>query len=109
MSKLVKSFPNNKKGKLAKVICLACCLALLASAPAYAAADVNKVVSGISQLKTLFFSVIGGVGAIIAAKGIMETAQGYQQQDSSSMNAGIKSIVAGGLMAAVGTLVALFV
>lgn len=109
MRKQGNNLSPNAKRMAARGVCLACCIVFLASVPAYAAADANKVVSGISQLKTLFFSVIGGVGAIIAGKGIMETAQGYQQQDSSSMNAGIKSIVAGGLMAAVGTLVALFV
>ena len=39
----------------------------------------------------------------------MDASQGYQQQDSSGMNAGIKEIISGGLMALVSTLVALFI
>ena len=44
-------------------------------------------------------AVIGAVGLIILAKNIMEFAQAYQNQDSSSMNSALKGIVAGTIMA----------
>ena len=43
--------------------------------------------------------MIGAVGLIILAKNIMEFAQAYQNQDSSSMNSALKGIVAGTIMA----------
>ena len=39
-------------------------------------------------------AVIGAVGVIILAKNVMEFAQAYQQQDSSTMNSALKGIVA---------------
>ena len=43
-------------------------------------------------------AVIGAVGVIILAKNVMEFAQAYQQQDSSTMNSALKGIVAGVMM-----------
>ena len=43
---------------------------------------------------------------IILAKNVMEFAQAYQQQDSSSMNSAIKGIVAGLIMAAISSVLA---
>lgn len=81
----------------------------LVSVPVFATGDTTKITTGLDTFKTLFFSIIAGIGAITAGKGIMDTSQGYQQQDSSGMNAGIKEIISGGLMALVSTLVALFI
>ena len=50
-------------------------------------------------LDNLVIAVIGAVGLIILAKNIMEFAQAYQNQDSSSMNSALKGIVAGTIMA----------
>ena len=63
------------------------------------ATGVDSVIQPLSNLKTLVISVIGAVGVIILAKNVMEFAQAYQQQDSSSMNSAIKGIVAGLIMA----------
>lgn len=65
------------------------------------AAGVDSVTQPLANLKTLVISIIGAVGVIILAKNIMEFAQAYQQQDSSSMNSAIKGIVAGLIMAGI--------
>lgn len=62
---------------------------------------VDSVTQPLTNLKTLVISIIGAVGVIILAKNVMEFAQAYQQQDSSSMNSAIKGIVAGLIMAAI--------
>ena len=59
----------------------------------------GKSVHSLDNLKTLVIAVIGAVGLIILAKNIMEFAQAYQNQDSSSMNSALKGIVAGTIMA----------
>ena len=43
------------------------------------------------------------VGVIILAKNVMEFAQAYQQQDSSTMNSALKGVVAGIIMAGIST------
>ena len=65
------------------------------------APGVRDVTQPLMNLKTLVISIIGAVGVIILAKNVMEFAQAYQQQDSSSMNSAIKGIVAGLIMAAI--------
>ena len=45
-------------------------------------------------------------GDILFAKNVMEFAQSYQQQDSSSMNSAIKGIVAGLIMAGISSVLA---
>ena len=65
------------------------------------ATGVDSVTQPLTNLKTLVISIIGAVGVIILAKNVMEFAQAYQQQDSSSMNSAIKGIVAGLIMAGI--------
>lgn len=65
------------------------------------AAGVDSVTQPLANLKTLVIAIIGAVGVIILAKNVMEFAQAYQQQDSSSMNSAIKGIVAGLIMAGI--------
>ena len=55
----------------------------------------------LDSLKTLIIAVIGAIGIIILAKNVMEFAQAYQQQDSSTMNSALKGIVAGVMMAGI--------
>lgn len=55
----------------------------------------------LDNLKTLVIAIIGAVGVIILAKNVMEFAQAYQQQDSSTMNSALKGIVAGIMMAGI--------
>ena len=61
----------------------------------------SSVTAPLESLKTLIIAVIGAVGVIILAKNVMEFAQAYQQQDSSTMNSALKGIVAGVMMAGI--------
>ena len=67
------------------------------------AAGTDAVTKPLDNLKTLVIAVIGAVGVIILAKNVMEFAQAYQQQDSSTMNSALKGIVAGSMMAGIST------
>jgi len=68
-----------------------------------AATGTSAVTAPLDNLKTLVIAVIGAVGIIILAKNVMEFAQAYQQQDSSTMNSALKGIVAGVVMAGIST------
>ena len=65
------------------------------------AAGTEAVTKPLDSLKTLIIAVIGAIGIIILAKNVMEFAQAYQQQDSSTMNSALKGIVAGVMMAGI--------
>lgn len=67
------------------------------------AASADAITAPLDSLKTLVIAVIGAVGVIILAKNVMEFAQAYQQQDSSTMNSALKGIVAGVMMAGIST------
>ena len=75
----------------------------LMSTQCFAAASTSAVTQPLENLKTLVIAVIGAVGVIILAKNVMEFAQAYQQQDSSTMNSALKGIVAGVMMAGIST------
>jgi len=66
-----------------------------------ATSGTDAVITPLNSLKTLVIAIIGAVGIIILAKNVMEFAQAYQQQDSSTMNSALKGIVAGLLMAGI--------
>lgn len=76
--------------------------ALLMNMTAYATGT-TAITQPLENLKTLLIAIIGAVGVIILAKNIMEFAQAYQQQDSSTMNSALKGIVAGIMMAGIST------
>lgn len=63
----------------------------------------SAITQPLDNLKTLVIAIIGAVGVIILAKNVMEFAQAYQQQDSSTMNSALKGIVAGVMMACIST------
>ena len=63
----------------------------------------SAITQPLDNLKTLVIAIIGAVGVIILAKNVMEFAQAYQQQDSSTMNSALKGIVAGIMMAGIST------
>lgn len=65
------------------------------------ASDTGSVTKPLDNLKTLVIAIIGAIGVIILAKNVMEFAQAYQQQDSSTMNSALKGIVAGIMMAGI--------
>ena len=67
------------------------------------ASGTAEITKPLDNLKTLVIAIIGAVGVIILAKTVMEFAQAYQQQDSSTMNSALKGIVAGVLMAGIST------
>ena len=67
------------------------------------ASGTAEITKPLDNLKTLVIAIIGAVGVIILAKNVMECAQAYQQQDSSTMNSALKGIVAGVLMAGIST------
>lgn len=71
------------------------------TATVFAAGDTSAVTKPLDNLKTLVIAVIGAVGVIILAKNVMEFAQAYQQQDSSTINSALKGIVAGAIMAGI--------
>lgn len=77
--------------------------AILMTNTAFAAGagGTSTVTQPLDNLKTLVIAVIGAVGVIILAKNVMEFAQAYQQQDSSTMNSALKGIVAGVMMASI--------
>lgn len=68
-----------------------------------ASGDTSAITQPLDNLKTLVIAIIGAVGVIILAKNVMEFAQAYQQQDSSTMNSALKGIVAGIMMAGIST------
>ena len=77
---------------------------LMAAMPvAVFAANAQAITQPLENLKTLMIAIIGAVGVIILAKNVMEFAQAYQNQDSSTMNSALKGIVAGIMMAGIST------
>ena len=74
---------------------------MLMTTTCFAAGDTSAVTQPLDNLKTLIIAVIGAVGVIILAKNVMEFAQAYQQQDSSTMNSALKGVVAGVIMAGI--------
>lgn len=77
---------------------------LFVTAPMTAfAAGPEAVTQPLENLKSIVIAVIGAVGVIILAKNVMEFAQAYQQQDSSTMNSALKGVVAGIMMAGIST------
>lgn len=102
MKKNTVSFKKN----IIPAVCGCLMMVLLMSTVCYAApgaAGASAVTQPLENLKTLIIAIIGAVGVIILAKNVMEFAQAYQQQDSSTMNSALKGIVAGIMMAGIST------
>lgn len=64
---------------------------------------VDSVTTPLKNLKTLILSVVALVGVFIIIKGVIELAEGIQQQDSSGVSHGVKTIISGLLIASIGT------
>ena len=92
----------NMKKKLAVVATAGAYVCTVMPLPVYAS-GANAITQPLNSLKTLVLAVIGAVGVIILAKNVMEFAQAYQGQDSSTMNSALKGIVAGIIMAGIST------
>lgn len=94
-----------KVTKIMKVFCSVVYFAACAAPMTVLAAGggTSAITKPLDNLKTLVIAIIGAVGVIILAKNVMEFAQAYQQQDSSTMNSALKGIVAGVMMAGIST------
>lgn len=102
--KNVRGFLKGFKKKAVPMLSAALMGTLLMSTTCFAAGTGTAAVTQpLENLKTLVIAVIGAVGVIILAKNVMEFAQAYQQQDSSTMNSALKGIVAGVMMAGIST------
>lgn len=101
-SKVKRLFKNMKK-KVIPALSGSVMAVGLMSTQCFAAGNTSAITQPLDNLKTLVIAVIGAVGIIILAKNVMEFAQAYQQQDSSTMNSALKGIVAGVLMAGIST------
>ena len=99
------SLLGNAKKKFALMAVTAGYVSTMMSSNVLAAGggDTSTITQPLDNLKTLVIAIIGAVGVIILAKNVMEFAQAYQQQDSSTMNSAIKGIVAGVIMAGIST------
>lgn len=98
-----KLFGNMKKKVVPAMSGAAMAVSLMSTQCYAAATGTSAVTQPLDNLKTLVIAVIGAVGIIILAKNVMEFAQAYQQQDSSTMNSALKGIVAGVMMAGIST------
>ena len=58
----------------------------------------------LATIKMLFLGIVAAIGLIILIKGIADTAQAYQQQDSHGMYDGAKGIAAGAIMVFIGAI-----
>ena len=101
--KSMKGLFKNMKKKVIPALSGSLMAVSLMSTQCFAAASTSAVTQPLENLKTLVIAVIGAVGVIILAKNVMEFAQAYQQQDSSTMNSALKGIVAGVMMAGIST------
>lgn len=100
----MKGFFKNMKKKVLPAVAGSVTGAMLMTSTCFAAGTgTTAVTQPLDNLKTLVIAVIGAVGVIILAKNVMEFAQAYQQQDSSTMNSALKGIVAGVMMAGIST------
>ena len=99
----MKGFFENVKKKLIPAVSGSVMAVSLMSTQCFAASGTSAVTQPLDNLKTLVIAVIGAVGVIILAKNVMEFAQAYQQQDSSTMNSALKGIVAGVMMTGIST------
>ncbi len=102
MSKVSKRIKEVKNKVISSTLGVAAFNAF-APAVAFASTDTSAITNPLNNLKTLVIAVIGAIGVIILAKNVMEFAQAYQQQDSSTMNSALKGIVAGIMMAGIST------
>lgn len=99
--KKMKGFISRAKKKLVPGVLGGMMGVMLTNTTCFAASGTSAVTQPLDNLKTLVIAVIGAVGVIILAKNVMEFAQAYQQQDSSTMNSALKGIVAGVMMAGI--------
>lgn len=103
MKRSEKKAKGSIKVKAATAVAAAVAMVNYFPSVCYASGNTSAITQPLDNLKTLIIAVIGAVGIIILAKNVMEFAQAYQQQDSSTMNSALKGIVAGVMMAGIST------
>ena len=99
----LRKMSKNVKKNIVYVLTGAVVASNLMTTNVLAAGNTSAITKPLDNLKTLIIAVIGAIGVIILAKNVMEFAQAYQQQDSSTMNSALKGIVAGVMMAGIST------
>lgn len=102
-TEIMKTFLKETKKKAIPALSGVVAGVMLMGNTVLAAGGTSAITQPLDNLKTLVIAVIGAVGVIILAKNVMEFAQAYQQQDSSTMNSALKGIVAGVMMAGIST------
>ncbi len=100
-SKMKRLFGSMKKKAVPALCGMGMMMSQMTTTCFAAGTGTTAVTQPLENLKTLVIAVIGAVGVIILAKNVMEFAQAYQQQDSSTMNSALKGIVAGVMMAGI--------
>ena len=100
MRKIIEKV-NIKKKNITAVISGTVFMIVVNANSVLAASDASSVTKPLDSLKSLVLAIIGAIGVIILAKNVMEFAQAYQAQDSSTMNSSLKGIVAGVMMAGI--------
>lgn len=88
MRKIIKKI-KMKKENIMVVLSGAVFMTVMDVSNVLAAGDASSVTKPLDNLKTLVFAIIGAIGVIILAKNVMEFAQAYQAQDSSTMNSAL--------------------
>ena len=86
------------------VICMLACTSVYANN-----GDMKQLTGNIDNLKTLAENVIMGIGLVVAVFGGGMFALAYAQDNIESQSKGIKTLVAGALMAGVGIIVKIVV
>ena len=99
----LRKMSKNVKKNIVYVLTGAVVASNLMTTNVLAVGNTSAITKPLDNLKTLIIAVIGAIGVIILAKNVMEFAQAYQQQDSSTMNSALKGIVAGVMMAGIST------
>lgn len=75
----------------------------------YSNADISEVTDGFDILKDLALAVVGAIGVIFLAFGVVDFATSFSAHDTSQQMQGIKKATAGIIMVAVPIIIKLFV
>lgn len=89
-------------------------ISVCAAALVYGVSHVMATSTGVTEIDSalnvfikMFLGIVTSIGVIILIRGIMEMANAYQQRDSGQMSEGLKSVVAGLIMALVSAILTL--
>lgn len=75
--------------------------------PVYANGNTNQNIESITKpilnLENLMKAIIAAIGVIIVLKNLPDFAQAFQDRDSATTNSSLRGIIAGVMMAGIGT------